>query len=80
MSHSIETLERDERLMVEAHNAEIKQHWYQAAILWRRLNDFSSAEFCENILQYLAEKNLDRLPPKQTPPPASRYEPTWRER
>lgn len=58
---SIEDLERRERLTSEATNAEIKQHWYHAAILWRKLGDFVSADTCENILQHLAESNLDQL-------------------
>lgn len=60
MSHlSIENLEREERLIKEANDAEIQQHWYQASILWRKLGETISADLCESILQYLAENNLN---------------------
>lgn len=81
----IESLEREERLIKEAHLAEEKQHWYRAFTLWRQLGEATSAKFCENILFYLAINNLDRLPPKHLQPtPTSRYtetrNATWRER
>lgn len=88
MSHvPIESLEREERLIKEAHLAEEKQHWYRAFTLWHKLGEFTSAKFCENILFYLAINNLDRLPPKHLQPPQKSrkqyYETrdsTWRER
>ena len=58
---SLEQLENIERLASEAADAEIQQHWYQAAILWRRSGDIFNAECCETILQYLAEHKLDTL-------------------
>jgi len=84
----IESLEREERLIKEAHLAEEKQHWYRAFTLWRQLGEVTSAKFCENILFYLAINNLDRLPPKHLQPKLkSHKEPytetrdaTWRER
>jgi len=53
--------EEEDTLMSAANDAEIHQHWYQAAILWRKLDEISCAEFCENILQYLAESNFEKL-------------------
>jgi hypothetical protein len=88
MSHVlIKSLEREERLIKEAHLAEEKQHWYRAFTLWYKLGEFTSATFCENILFYLAINNLDRLPPKHLHPPQmarKQYnetrDSTWRER
>lgn len=62
MTHpSIEQLERQERFTSEAICAEVKQHWFQASVLWRRAGDIVSAESCEDILQHLAESNLIKL-------------------
>lgn len=66
MSRSTQQLEQEERLMAVACDAEAKQHWYHAAICWRRLGEISNAVCCENILQYLAENNLPRFHPRQS--------------
>ncbi len=42
--------------------AELKQHWRAAAILWRRVNHQESADYCEDISCFLAINNLDKLP------------------
>jgi hypothetical protein len=58
---SLEQLEEIEHLASEAADAEIQQHWYQAAILWRRSGDAFNAEYCEAMLQHSAENKLDKL-------------------
>lgn len=50
-------LSRQDDLMRLAIDAEINQHWCQAAMLWRRLGDKISALTCEMMAQHFAEYN-----------------------
>ena len=52
------SLEEYDKLITLATDAETKEHWFQAAKMWRLANEESQAETCENILQYLVENNL----------------------
>lgn len=44
-------------------DAEIMQRWCQAAILWRRVGEIDSADFCEANAQFVAENNLRGIYP-----------------
>ena len=54
-------MDNEETLFNLAYRAETLQHWCMAAILWRRVGQLADAVSCEEICQYLAEANMDKL-------------------